>query len=65
MMKKMIRKNTLLFICALTLWILGFSGCSNEREFVKNEVEQEIISVPVVFRFDPATNISENEQCRI
>lgn len=62
MMKKMIRKNTLLFICALTLWILGFSGCSNEREFVKNEVEQEIISVPVVFRFDPATNISENEQ---
>ena len=43
-------------------YILTFAGCSRESEKIVEESEWEIVSVPVVFRVDPATNVSENEQ---
>lgn len=41
---------------------LMFSGCSEETQHVVQEAETEVVTVPVTFRVDPVTNVSENEQ---
>lgn len=57
----MIKKIVFLSLTAI-FSICVFTGCSSEKEIPEEVFQEEILSVPVVFRVDPMTNISENEE---
>lgn len=56
-MKRSVKKILILSICSLTL-----TGCSTQEQITETEEEKHIVELPVMFRVDPVTNQSDNEQ---
>lgn len=61
-MRRYFNKKMLILVCVLVVCSMILSGCSDKQTQDQTIIPREIVSVPVVFRVDPVTNVSENEQ---